>query len=271
MQGDLWNEVRRRSAAAHASGVLYRIESEPFMVQDHGVDFVVRLATDYAAQAARQPKPRPGNPFEDRDPELVVGDVSATHVALLNKYHVIENHLLIVTRRFVPQDALLDLADFEALVACMPADGHAIGFYNGGLGSGASQPHKHVQVVTLPLAPWRDLPMEALIDAGVKLPFRHAIERTTTRDPATLLATYRRLLEAIGVGSVAADGHERHTGPYNFIVAPRWMMAVPRSRDDFEGVAINSIAFCGALFVREKHQLEAVRHGGPMAVLQMVA
>ena len=43
------------------------------------------------------------------------------------------------------------------------------------------------------------------------------------------------------------------------------------NRKDFEGVAINSIAFCGALFVREKHQLEAVRHAGPMAVLTMVA
>ena len=42
---------------------MYRIESEPFLVQDAGVDFVVRVATDYAAQALRQPKGRPGNPF----------------------------------------------------------------------------------------------------------------------------------------------------------------------------------------------------------------
>jgi ATP adenylyltransferase/5',5'''-P-1,P-4-tetraphosphate phosphorylase II len=35
-------------------------------------------------------------------------------------------------------------------------------------------------------------------------------------------------------------------------------------------VAINSIGFCGALFVREKHELEAVRTIGPMAVLARV-
>jgi len=268
---NVWDEVRRRSASAHASGAMYRIESEPFMVQDHGVDFAVRLATDYASQAARQPKPKPGNPFAEPEPDLLVGDVSDTHRALLNKYHVIENHLLVVTRQFVAQEVLLDLADFEALVACMPRDGHAIGFYNAGRGSGASQPHKHVQVVTLPLTPWRDLPMEALIDDGTKLPFRHALERTTTREPAQMLACYRELLGRIGVRATREGGVDRQSGPYNLVIAPRWMMAVPRSRDDFEGVAINSIAYCGALFVREKHQLDAVRRTGPMEVLAQVA
>jgi ATP adenylyltransferase len=250
---------------------MYRIESEPFMVQDHGVDFAVRLATDYAAQAARQPKPRPGNPFLEPEPELLVGEVSATHFALLNKYHVIENHLLVVTREFVDQEVLLDLADFEALVACMPGDRHAIGFYNGGHGAGASQPHKHLQVVTLPLAPWRDLPIEALVDEGVRLPFRHALARTRSRDPAELHARYRALLGEIGVRGEARQGAECQSGPYNLVIAPTWMMAVPRSREEFEAVAVNSIAFCGALFVREKHQLEAVRKAGPMAVLAQVA
>jgi len=242
-----------------------------FMVQDHGVDFAVRLATDYTAQAARQPKPRPGNPFAEPEPELRVGNVSDTHIAILNKYHVIENHLLVVTRDFVDQEVMLDLADMKALVACLPPDGNAIGFYNGGRGSGMSQPHKHIQVVTLPLAPWRDLPIEALIEGGTTLPFRHALEHARTRDPVRILACYRALLDRIGVRAMKDGGVDRASGPYNFIVAPRWMMAVPRSRDDFEGVAINSIAYCGALFVREKHQLEAVKRTGPMEVLSQVA
>ena len=250
---------------------MYRIDSEPVMVRDHGVDFVVRLATDYAAQAARQPKPRPGNPFESPEPELLVGEVSPTHMAILNKYHVIENHLLVLPRAFVDQEVLLDLADFEALVACLPRDRHAIGFYNGGRGAGASQPHKHLQVVTLPLAPWRDIPMEALIDAGTPLAFRHSLARVDSRDPAKLLACYRALLADIGIGALAREGAERQSASYNLLVAPTWMMAIPRTREDFEGIAVNSIAFCGALFVRERHQLEAVRKAGPMSVLRQVA
>ena len=43
----LWDEVRKRSAAAHASGALYRIASEPFFVEDGGIEFVVRRAVDW--------------------------------------------------------------------------------------------------------------------------------------------------------------------------------------------------------------------------------
>ena len=78
-----WPAVVRRAAQAHASGAMYRIESEPHLVHDAGVDFVVRMATEYQAQLKRQPKPRPGNPFIDPDPELLVTELSHTHRALL--------------------------------------------------------------------------------------------------------------------------------------------------------------------------------------------
>ena len=38
-----------------------------------------------------------------------------------------------------------------------------------------------------------------------------------------------------------------------------------------EGASINSLSYAGALFVREPHQLDAVRRKGPMAVLAEVA
>ncbi len=269
----LWDTVIARAAAAHASGAMYRIESEPFLVSDAGADFVVRVATDYAAQAARQPKGRPGNPFADPEPELFVADVSPTHLAMLNKYHVIESHLLVVTRTFVDQHVLLDRADFEALVACFPFEAPAIAFYNGGSGAGASQPHKHLQVVTLPLAPWADMPMAPLLASDPsRLPFRHALAPVgmESRDAAQLHQAYRALLVQAGIEAVRHADGERQSGSYNLLVAREWMLLVPRSRDAFERASINSLAYAGALFVREPHQLEAVRSAGPMAVLAAV-
>jgi sulfate adenylyltransferase (ADP) / ATP adenylyltransferase len=269
---NLWDTVRRKSALAHASGAMYRIESEPFFIEDGGVEFVVRKAVDYKRQAATMPRNRPGNPFADPEPELFVADVSPTHYALLNKYHVIENHLLVVTREFVDQEALLDRADFEALVACLPGDVPAIGFYNGGAGAGASQPHKHLQVVTLPLSPHADIPMAPLLAAEVpRLPFPHAFARIDTRDPARLLTCYRELLRRIGVDATIRDGIERQSGAYNILVARGWMMAVPRARDRFADAAINSLAFAGALFVRDDRQLGEMRRTGPMAILAQAA
>ena len=270
MISDLWESVQRQAAAAHASGAMYRIESEPFLVQDAGVDFVVRVATDYAAQAARQPKGRPGNPFADPEPELFVADVSDSHYALLNKYHVIESHLLVVTRADVDQHVLLDRADFEALVACFPSKAPAIAFYNGGSGAGASQPHKHLQVVTLPLAPWADMPMAPLLaSARSSLPFRHAFAPVGMAggDAGQLHDAYRALLGNAGIEAVRHADGERQSGSYNLLVAREWMLLVPRSREAFEGASINSLAYAGALFVREPHQLEAMRRTGPMAVL----
>ena len=271
MSADLWDAVQRRAASAHACGAMYRIESEAHLVHDGGVDFVVRVANDYASQAARQPKPRAGNPFVDPDPELFVSEVSDTHYALLNKYHVIESHLLVVTKDYVDQNVLLGRADFDALARCFPGAAPAIAFYNGGSGSGASQSHKHMQVVNLPLAPWRDIPMAPLLEGPPPdLPFRHAFAHVQASDGAQMHQCYRALLARTGIeGHPHADG-ERQSAPYNLLIARDWMLLVPRSVDTFAGASINSIAYAGALFVREPHQLEAIRAVGPMAVLGQV-
>jgi ATP adenylyltransferase len=271
VSADIWARVHARSAAAHASGAMYRIESEPFFVEDDGIEFVVRRAVDYPRQLAIQPKPKPGNPFADPDPELLIGDVGPLHRALLNKYHVVENHVLVVTREFVDQEVLLDRADFEALVRCLPGDGRAIAFYNGGRDSGASQPHKHLQIVTLPLSPHLPIPMAPrLVTDPPRLPFAHAFARLDDTEPARLLACYRDLLARAGVRAVAAPDGERQSQSYNMLLGPGWMLVVPRTRDRFEGVPINSIAFAGGLFVRDDRELDAVRNLGPMNVLAAV-
>ena len=193
------------------------------------------------------------------------------HRAMLNKYHVVEDHLLVVTREFVDQEVLLDLADFEALVACLPAGTRAIGFYNGGRDSGASQPHKHLQVVTLPLSPHLPIPMAPrLVADPPSLPFPHAFARLDDNDPARLHACYRDLLGKVGIRAVMRDGEERQSQSYNMLLGPGWMLVVPRVRDRFEGVPVNSIAFTGALFVRDDRELEAVRARGPFAILAHV-
>ena len=272
MSIDIWGAVRARSNAAHASGALYRIESEPFFVEDGGVEFVVRRAIDWERQLRTQPKGKPGNPFVDPEPELIVVDrLGDKHRAMLNKYHVVEDHVLVVTREFEDQEVLLDRADFESLVACLPPNGRAIGFYNGGRDSGASQPHKHMQVVSLPLSPHLPIPVAPkLVPDPPALPFPFAFARVDHLDPPRLHRTYRELLGKAGVGTVLAGGVERQSKSYNMLLGPGWMLVVPRVRDRFEGVPINSIAFAGAFFVRNDTELEAVRALGPFSILDHV-
>ena len=72
--------------------------------------------------------------------------LGAAHVVVLNKFPVIDRHLLLVTRQFEDQHTPLSHADFDALAAVIAVHG-GLGFYNGGRTAGASQAHKHLQWV----------------------------------------------------------------------------------------------------------------------------
>lgn len=274
---DLWQRVDRQAAIARARGALHRIDTEPQLVEDAGVRFIVRRVTSLARkQAETAAKPAEDfDPFARPEPDLFVADLSPTHFALLNKFNVLDRHLLVVTRTALDQETLLDIADFAALVPCL-AGADTLGFYNGGRAGGASQKHKHLQVVPLPLLPEVPrLPMEARIHGrGIDLPFRHAfapLDEGEAESAAALHERYHALLASAGIEGMRRGGLLWQSAPYNLLVTRSWMLVVPRSRETFEGIEVNSLAFAGSLFVRDAAQLAAVLQAGPMAVLRTVA
>jgi len=283
--GTLWPAVLARTAHALARGALHPIETVQLTLDDGGIRFVVRQVSSLAGKAREQATwPRPlVDPFLPHDPDLFVTDVSPTHFALLNKFNVIDHHLLIVTRAFEPQEALLELDDFMAWFACL-SELEGLGFYNGGRAAGASQSHKHLQIVPLPLGDaGQALPIDPLIAAATfddaivtlpGLPFQHAFTRLEPQSPACAAAQalerYRILLDAVGVGGMEVGGHAHQSAPYNLLVTPGWMLLVPRSAEHADGVAVNSLGFAGSLFVRDAQQLETVRKTGPMTLLRRV-
>ncbi|NIE64087.1 DUF4922 domain-containing protein [Burkholderia sp. Ax-1719] len=288
----LWPALRAQTRHALQCGALQPIETALTHLEQDGVRFAVRQVSSLARkEAARRTDASTAsaatterrNPFLPYEPDLCVGELSPTHIALLNKYNVIEDHLLIVTRRFVPQTALLDLADFEAWLVALRG-GDALGFYNGGEEAGASQPHKHLQAVPLPLddSGW-SAPIEALFDSvsvtdrGARidgLPFAHAFARLDllAADAAqNALKTYRALLRASGVDAIDVAGLAHQSAPYNLLVTRRWMLVVPRAAERVDGVSLNALGFAGSLFVRDAQQLATLARLGPMTALARVA
>lgn len=280
--GTLWSILRTRTAHALACGALRPIETTQAVLDDSGVRFVIRQVSSLALKPpAESAAPRPFvDPFLPCDPDLFVADLSDTHLALLNKFNVLEHHLLIVTRAFEPQEALIDFDDFAAWFACL-SEFDALGFYNAGREAGASQPHKHMQVVPLPLgASGQSLPIAPLIAAASfdgpigtlpGLACGHAFARLTPapieQAAAQALDRYRLLLDAVGLRSIAVDGRLHQSAPYNLLVTPRWMLLVPRSAECAAGIPINSLGFAGSLFVRDADQFDELRRIGPMTAL----
>jgi ATP adenylyltransferase len=281
--GALRDLVKQRTAEALAAGELKPIVTRSEYIDEDGVRFLVRIVS--GGKPKLPPSGTPGaatSPFLNRDDALQVAEVSPTHVCRLNRYPVVEDHTLIVTRQFEDQQAPLNAGDFHALWTCMN-EYEAMAFYNGGPAAGASQSHKHLQMVPLPLAPAGPrIPLEPLIaqakfssaiGESPRLPFRHGVARLdpqSVEEPAQAaqasLALYRELLSHAGI-----DPHASALEAYNLLATREWMLIVPRVREWFDSVSLNGLAFAGTLLVKSEEQFALLRNRGAMAALQSVA
>jgi sulfate adenylyltransferase (ADP) / ATP adenylyltransferase len=289
--GKLAQALLDRTESAIASGALQTIETEHHRLEQNGIPFVVRVASNLERKVREKRKherqAQPTDPFLPPEPALTLGEIGDSHLAVLNKFNVVEHHLLIVTRHFEDQQRLLTRADFTALWQCLQAY-PSLAFYNGGVMAGASQPHKHLQLVPLPLYPGNTaFPFAPLFAAAAQgegisrlpfLPFEHAwcrlphdIGFNAEAAVDAIHRRYRQLLEQAGITPHSAADGERQSAPYNFLMTEAWMLLVPRSRECSEGVSVNGLGYVGSLFVPDQRGLDAIRKLGPMNLLAAVS
>jgi ATP adenylyltransferase len=292
-KGTLRQSIERTTENALKTGALHPVPTDYTFIEDSGIRFFVRILASLRRkdearkqQEAATMAGKNVNAFLPPENDLVVADITDTHLAILNKFNVVEHHLLIITRHFEDQDTLLNLKDFEALWLCM-AEYNGLGFYNGGREAGASQQHKHLQMVPLPMAPVGPaIPIEPLLANAGKadglgfvpgFPFLHSFVRmdrnlVTSPEHAAkeTFKLYSAMLKSIGMTAPAEAGLTRQSMPYCLLVTREWMILVPRSREHFEDISFNSLAFAGSLFVRDKQQLVRLKAFGPMNALRSV-
>ncbi|WP_414579329.1 ATP adenylyltransferase family protein [Anabaena sp. CCY 9402-a] len=288
----LWDSVKKRTNHALGCGALLSIPTEFEFVEQDGVKFLVRILSNLkrkntAKKQQDQKTQATGkefNPFLPYEEDLFVADISDTHVCILNKFNVVDYHLLIITRAFEEQESWLTLADFTAMWACLAGiDG--LVFYNAGKNAGASQRHKHLQLVPLPLTPsGTQTPITPLL-ASVKfqdaiatipgLPFVHAfakLDPVWVESPFTgakvTLEIYHNLLRSVGLGAINGD---RQSGAYNLLATREWMLIVPRSQENFQSISVNSLGFAGALLVKNESEMQILKQQTPMNILKNVA
>jgi ATP adenylyltransferase len=275
------------------SGALRSVGTERYHLEEGGVRFLVRVLAlldekrelrTLLDEEGRISTAVPGhNPFLPYEEDLFVADLSPTHLCLLNKYMVVEGHILVVTRDFEEQEALLGEADFEALGLCL-AEEDLLAFYNAGRIAGASQRHRHLQAVPLPLDPEGPrIPLEPLIRPALDpgrltvceaLPYLHAlavVDADWWQSPSEGAAPWRRLYTEL---RRAVDLPEQVDAgaapPYNLLVTREWMLLAPRSRESLGEISVNALGLVGSLLVRDEGQLALLRDEGPMSLLRAV-
>jgi sulfate adenylyltransferase (ADP) / ATP adenylyltransferase len=280
LSGTLWNRVIEQTQTAIACGALRSIPTDYEFIEQGNVRFLVRVLSNLVRkEAAKQQEKQNAtpnaefNPFLPYEKDLFIADLSETHLCLLNKFNVVDHHLLIITRKFEEQESLLNRQDFLAAWKCL-SEVDGLIFYNAGKNAGASQRHKHLQLVPFPLTPeGLSIPIAPLLTSIVtqaittipQLPFAHAFIRLpATQSDEGLLDCYYQLLASVNLR------RDRPSGAYNLLATREWMLMVPRSQESFQSISVNSLGFVGTLFVRDEQQMQVLRQHSPMEVLRRV-
>ncbi|KAJ7691257.1 ATP adenylyltransferase [Mycena rosella] len=253
---------------------------------------------------AQENKPLKFDPFlPPYDPNLHVGPLELRldgseedYVVLLNKYSVVPQHFLLVTKEFRSQASPLlppDLVQtYLLLAAARKARRNLFAFYNCGDNSGASQAHKHIQFI--PLEDEDGPPIEYLARSvkletadtpfALNLSYANHVYRFPDRfysyspealEPV-LAQAFLSLLDLV-ISTIRHDPEYPAGKPsYNVVITLEHMHLVPRRQETHvlaetgDQLSVNALAFAGMLLVKSERELEAVKTEGVGKILRAV-
>ncbi|ORY63398.1 5',5'''-P-1,P-4-tetraphosphate phosphorylase 2 [Pseudomassariella vexata] len=308
--------VKSAFTKAKQAGDLTYYPTQVAVLEANSIPFQLRFSPSLASK----PKPekpkdkdaKPFNPFENPLPSMTISDIGdpPTHVLVLNKFAIVPEHFILATKRVEPQTHVLAKEDIEAASACVRAyaendqdggKGKEKGlfvFFNSGEHSGASQAHRHLQM--LPIERMRDgldktgegegedwgVLTDKLLShpkLGTKLPFAvltHAISSNTTPEDlhTAYLTLYRRAVKLVFPQKNEADipSEGKAEISYNFAMTNTIMALCPRLAEgtairDREGnevgyIALNGTVLAGTALVKSEKEWDALRGDPGMLV-----
>ncbi len=217
------------------------------------------------------------NPFNPWDNRLEVSSIGNEHVLILNKYPVQKGHMLLITKDWQPQSGWLSKSDWNA-VSLVEKDTQGLWFFNSGKKSGASQPHRHIQLLprsSSEIVCPRDYWFRQLIDNGNR--HNSILERSTSvkrlkynvnRRSLSLYESYLELTDKVGIGNPTKNSQP--LSPYNIILTRDWMSIIKRKKESSAGFSINALGFAGYLLSTSTSNNNYLDKYGPDKLLEEV-
>ena len=181
--------------------------------------------------------------------------------------------MLVITDHWQPQDGWLRSEDWQA-VTRVSADTGGLWFFNSHAIAGASQPHRHLQLLprrmgqcSCPLAP---LFQAQLMGSAPSWCWRYRLcRRAGAPNAEELRRLYLEQAYSLGLGDPDRDERPRH--PYNLLFDDEWFLMVRRRREHGAGFSVNGLGFAGYLLCTESSNLDWLQEHGPWTLLQSVA
>ena len=276
MTSELLRQANGVAAEAKASGALVPLKTSlTHLMGEGGTSFELRHLLSATPKHLRAAGPKP-NPFLPWDQRLEVERIGDSHVVILNKYPVQSAHMLLITQTWQPQTGWLSLDDWRAL-ALVDTTTTGLWFFNSGPNAGASQPHRHLQLLPRaagePICARQDWFRRCAADPTVLADdplFRSSrvAPLTSPLTGETLHRIYLSLAGELGLGSPSNDSCPR--GAYNLLLSRQWMAIVRRQTEGIRGFSVNALGFAGSLLSTDESDREWIQRSGPEALLRAV-
>ncbi|KAK0737207.1 ATP adenylyltransferase-domain-containing protein [Apiosordaria backusii] len=236
--------------------------------------------------APKAPKKELFNPFASPLPQMLISPLPPAHNLVLNKFAIVPSHFILSTSAFKPQTHLLEADDLAAAYACIEAyeqqGKELFVFFNSGEHSGASQPHRHLQL--LPVENMKadlegewDVLAKGLLSPEMrrKLPFMVFAEgiEELKGDGEGLRGVYLRLYgqacRAVPGGDEGLQTEGEARISYNLAMTRTTMVVMPRLAEggvvrDEKGqevgkLALNGTVLAGTALVKSEAEWDALR------------
>ena len=236
-----------------------------------GDDFIIRELdiTKFKKNTSIGPKI---NPFKPWDNILEIDSIDKYHQLILNKYPVQLGHILLITNEWKEQNGWLDIKDWEAIKE-VNKDTSGLWFFNSGPLAGASQPHRHVQLLrrdpselSCPREKWI-LDLNNVNYKNEKFSKNIILKKfSKSLNEENIHAIYKELAYKLGLGEPRKDKKPRY--PYNLIFTNKWIILIKRKTDNLFGISINALGYAGYILVTEKSDINYLRKFGPEKLLE---
>ena len=236
-----------------------------------GNDFIIREldVTKFKKNNWIGPK---HNPFKPWDKALEIDSIGYDHQLILNKYPVQIGHILLITNEWKEQNGWIDIKDWEAIKK-VNKDTTGLWFFNSGPLAGASQPHRHIQLLrrntselSCPREKWI-LDFSDVNYKNEKLRKNIIIKKfSKSLNKENIHQIYKDLSHKLGLGEPEIDKKPKY--PYNLIFTDNWMVLIKRKTDNLHGISVNALGFAGYILVTEKSNIKYLKKYGPEKLLE---
>lgn len=244
----LWDIGYEKSNKGLASGELLPLITNDLIIEQNGIEFIVNVETENM-KVKHSPSVATHDPFvSPYNPSAYINTIGEQHVCLLNKFPIVVPHLLICAKNYIPQTSPLVLKDFEAWVQGI-TDDSVLGFFNSGAIAGSSQMHRHMQLIRT------SLPLEKTILQGL-LPFKHDLIKFEYLNAAELYQHYLSVMESMQLYMTSSINGLTECHPYNILLTQRWMLLIPRTKNQVGEIKGHGVNFIGRFLVSSTEQLE---------------